>query len=233
MSFYENFINICKDKNVPAGTVCKNCGLSESIHSKWKKSIPKIDIVIKLSEYFNVSTDYLLLGKEPSIAPEYKSLISSYKELSSDNKQLLNEIIKSMIDIQTANKKRTSIKYTTIKLMLNKASAGTGYGLNDAEYKKIQVVSTPEAEKADFAITVDGESMFPDYNNGEVVLVKKQNTIEIGQVGIFRINNSEGYIKEYAKNCLISRNPEFDNIIPKESDQVECIGLVLGVAELP
>ena len=40
-----------------------------------------------------------------------------------------------------------------------------------------------------------------------------------------------GYIKERGEDFLISRNPEYDNIIPGENDQVDCIGLVLGIAE--
>lgn len=72
--------------------------------------------------------------------------------------------------------------------------------------------------------------MFPDFHDGDIVLVKEQPEIEIGQVGIF-IYNNEGYIKERGKDYLISRNPEFDNIIPTEDSQIICKGLVLGIAE--
>ena len=81
MTFYDNFISICKLRNIPAGTVCSDCGLSQGIHSKWKDSVPKSDAIIKI--------DYLLTGKDVSIPTEYQSLISSYEQLSKDNKQLL------------------------------------------------------------------------------------------------------------------------------------------------
>ena len=44
------------------------------------------------------------------------------------------------------------------------------------------------------AITVVGESMSPNFHDGDIVLVKEQPEIEIGQIGIFICNN-EGFIK--------------------------------------
>lgn len=138
-----------------------------------------------------------------------------------------------MIEIQTSNEKRSEIKLSTrdIRLMTNKVSAGTGYNLEGADFVTIQVINTPEAQKADYAITVEGESMSPDFHEGDIILVKKQSSIEKGQVGIFIFNN-EGFIKEAGDGCLISRNPKFKNIVPKEDDQIVCIGLVIGKAEL-
>ena len=233
MTFYDNFISICKLRNIPAGTVCSDCGLSQGIHSKWKDSVPKSDAIIKIAKYLNVSIDYLLTGKDVSIPTEYQSLISSYEQLSNNNKQLLNCIISSMIEIQTSNEKRSEIKLSTrdIRLMTNKVSAGTGYNLEGADFVTIQVINTPEAQKADYAVTVEGESMSPDFHEGDIILVKKQSSIEKGQVGIFIFNN-EGFIKEAGDGCLISRNPKFKNIVPKEDDQIVCIGLVIGKAEL-
>ena len=233
MSFYDNFISACTIRNVPPTVACKNSGISESAYKKWENSSPKSDTIIKIANTLNFSIDYLLTGKEPTIPTEYQSLISSYQELSKDNQQLLQDIITSMIDIQTANEKRSEIEYTTreIELMINKVSAGKGYDLDSPDSETIQIIKTPEAEEADIAITIEGESMSPDFHDGDIVLIKYQESIEIGQVGIFRINNGMGYIKERGEDFLISRNPEYDNIIPGENDQVDCIGLVLGIAE--
>lgn len=233
MSFYNNFISACNIRGIPPTVACKNSGISESAYKKWEKSSPKSDTIIKLATTLDFSIDYLLTGKNSTIPTEYQSLISSYQELSKDNQQLLKDIITSMIDIQNANEKRSEIEYTTreIELMINKASAGKGYDLDSPDSETIQIIKTPEAEEADIAITIEGESMSPDFHDGDIVLIKYQESIEIGQVGIFRINNGKGYIKERGKDFLISRNPEFDNIVPGENDQVDCIGLVLGIAE--
>ena len=231
MSFYNNFISACNIRGIPPTVACKNSGISESAYKKWEKSSPKSDTIIKLATTLDFSIDYLLTGKDPTTPTEYQSLISSYQELSKDNQQLLQDIISSMIDIQNANEKRSKIEYTTIKHSLHKVSAGLGEALDDGDnWEEIKIVSTPESEMADFAVTIDGESMSPDFHDGDIVLVKEQPEIKIGQVGIF-IYKNEGFIKERGEDYLISRNPEFDNIVPAEDDQIVCKGLVLGIAE--
>lgn len=231
MKFIDYFVDACQAQELDPKFVAKECGASKNTFGNWANGkTPVPEMLIKLSNYTHASIDYLLTGKEPTIPTEYQSLITSYQELSKDNQQLLKDIITSMIDIQNANKKRSEIEYITIDLMINKVSAGTGYDLEGNEFEPIQIIKTPEAEKADYALKVDGESMSPDFHTGDIVLVKEQPEIEIGQVGIF-IYNNEGYIKERGKDYLISRNPEFDNIIPTEDSQIICEGLVLGIAE--
>lgn len=230
MSFYNNFISACNIRGIPPTVACKNSGISESAYKKWEKSSPKSDTIIKLASTLNFSIDYLLTGKEPTIPAEYQFIISSYQELSKNNKQLLQDIITSMIEIQLEEERRSQIKVITIRLMRNKVSAGIGYDLNfnsDDDFKNIKVLDTPEAESADFAVTVEGESMSPDFHDGDIVLVKQQDNIDIGQIGIFTIDG-DGYIKEYGEDCLISHNPKYPDIYPEEYQEVKCYGLVLG-----
>lgn len=230
MSFYNNFISACNIRGIPPTVACKNSGISESAYKKWEKSSPKSDTIIKLASTLNFSIDYLLTGKEPTIPAEYQFIISSYQELSKNNKQLLQDILTSMIEIQLEEERRSQIKVTTIRLMRNKVSAGIGYDLNfnsDDDFKNIKVLDTPEAESADFAVTVEGESMSPDFHDGDIVLVKQQDNIDIGQIGIFTIDG-DGYIKEYGEDCLISHNPKYPDIYPEEYQEVKCYGLVLG-----
>lgn len=232
MNFYSNLKSLCDFKGVSVSSVLTRCGLSKSYGTNWKRgSVPSLDAVIAIAEELNVSLDYIAFGKDSTIPTEYQSLITSYQELSKDNQRLLQDIITSMIDIQTANEKRSEIKPITIRHSLHKVSAGLGEALDDGDnWEDIKVISSPEVKMADYAITIDGESMSPDFHTGDIVLVKEQPEIEIGQVGIF-IYNNEGYIKERGKDYLISRNPEFDNIVPTEDTQIICKGLVLGIAE--
>lgn len=230
MSFYNNFISACNIRGIPPTVACKNSGISESAYKKWEKSSPKSDTIIKLANTLNFSIDYLLTGKEPTIPAEYQFIISSYQELSKNNKQLLQDILTSMIEIQLEEERRSQIKVITIRLMRNKVSAGIGYDLNfnsDDDFKNIEVLDTPEAESANFAVTVEGESMSPDFHDGDIVLVKQQDNIDIGQIGIFTIDG-DGYIKEYGEDCLISHNPKYPDIYPEEYQEVKCYGLVLG-----
>ena len=184
--------------------------------------------VVKASEFLNISLNYLAYGKEPSIPTEYKKLISIYKTLSPNNQNMALGLLEAMCNIQCRN----NIECITIKHSIYKVSAGKGYSLDGEDWEEINVVRTSESEQADFAVTVDGDSMLPDYTDGDIVLVKQQDTIELGQIGIFTMNNNQGFIKESGENCLISHNPDYDDIIPTENDIIKCCGLVLGKAIL-
>ena len=211
-------------------SLAKYVGVSDTAIGKWKNKPQdiKFENVVKASEFLNVSLNYLAYGKEPSIPREYQKLISTYKTLSPDNQKMALGLLETMYDIQCRN----NIECITIKHSIYKVSAGKGYSLDGEDWEEINVVRTSESEQADFAVTVDGDSMLPDYKDGDIVLVKQQDTIELGQIGIFTMNNNQGFIKESGENCLISHNPDYDDIIPTENDIIECCGLVLGKAIL-
>ena len=209
-------------------SLAKYVGVSDTAIGKWKNKPQdiKFENVVKASEFLNVSLNYLAYGKEPSIPREYQKLISTYKTLSPDNQNMALGLLEAMYNIQCRN----NIECITIKHSIYKVSAGKGYSLDDEDWEEINVIRTSESEQADFAVTVDGDSMLPDYKDGDIVLVKQQDTIELGQIGIFTMNNNQGFIKESGVNCLISHNPEYDDIIPTENDIIKCNGLVLGKA---
>ena len=211
-------------------SLAKYVGVSDTAIGKWKNKPQdiKFENVVKASEFLNVSLNYLAYGKEPSIPREYQKLISTYKTLSPDNQNMALGLLEAMYNIQCRN----NIECITIKHSIYKVSAGKGYSLDDEDWEEINVIRTSESEQADFAVTVDGDSMLPDYKDGDIVLVKQQDTIELGQIGIFTMNNNQGFIKESGVNCLISHNPDYDDIIPTENDIIECCGLVLGKAVL-
>ena len=230
-SVYNRIIELCEQRNIKITPLLAKLDIATGSSSGWKAGkMPSGVALVKLAKYFDVSVDYLLFGTSPELPQKYQSLINSYEKLSKYNKSMLEHIISSMINFQLEEERRSQIKVITIRLMRNKVSAGIGYDLNfnsDDDFKNIEVLDTPEAESADFAVTVEGESMSPDFHDGDIVLVKQQDNIDIGQIGIFTIDG-DGYIKEYGKDCLISHNPKYPDIYPEEYQEVKCYGLVLG-----
>lgn len=117
-----------------------------------------------------------------------------------------------------------------IKIMHSfyKVSAGRGFDLSgDDEWEEIEIPDTREARKADYALTIQGDSMEPIYYNGDIVLVKKQDAIDIGQVGIFVLDGS-GFIKKYNGDRLISLNEKYDDILLEDYSDCRCDGRVIG-----
>lgn len=88
--------------------------------TKWKNgNTPKSDTVQKIADYFNVSTDYLLTGKEPDNAhPENDvtfddftyAMYNESKELSENNKRALLDMARIMREREIKEGKRKADK---------------------------------------------------------------------------------------------------------------------------
>lgn len=63
--FYEQLRKACKSNHTSVTAVLKRIGLGTANGTYWKNgSAPSSDTVVQLAELLNVSTDYLLLGKD-------------------------------------------------------------------------------------------------------------------------------------------------------------------------
>lgn len=204
------------------------------------RSSYKIDDLIKISEKFQLSLDYLIYGSESKNAlnSSEKELINLFKSLSDEDKgrvlgkaETLAEIAAQKAAEEAAQRKAAAPKHRTMELFDLPASAGTGVYLSSNHSAPISVLSTQESEQADYAVRISGDSMEPRFRDGDIVLVETCQSIEDGEIGIF-IVNGEGYIKQYGGHCLISLNPKRQNIQLHEDDAVYCRGRVLGIAEV-
>lgn len=195
------------------------------------------DTLCKLADYFNVTTDYLL-GREPQVDPmkllltqgdtSPAALEKQFEALPEEGKALVMAVIRALKETRRARRAKLNRPTLWMKQHQNKAAAGSGYDLKDEdEWVEIVVVDTPEARRADFAVEVDGDSMEPDYHDGDIVLIKKDPDVPVGAVGLF-VHENMGYIKERGEDCLISLNDDYPDI----EGEAQCIGFVIGVAEV-
>ena len=106
---YEIFTNLLIENNKKAIDVSKATGIPASTFSDWKKgrSVPKQDKLQKIADFFNVSVDYLMTGKEePDFSdesahlvaklardPELSKALQKYFELSEAKKKHVIELI--------------------------------------------------------------------------------------------------------------------------------------------
>lgn len=109
------------------------------------------------------------------------------------------------------------------------ASAGTGVFLDSPDYEMVAMLDDRLHRRANFGVWVEGDSMEPRFSDGDLVLVRTQPSVDIGDIGIF-VLNGEGYIKKLGKNKLISLNPAYRDIEISEDDHIYVKGKVLGKA---
>lgn len=83
---YSIFEKLCSERGITAYRVCKETGITTSTLSNWKagRYTPKADKLKKIADFFGVSVEYLLTGKEdqsnvseikdPDLKEEYLNL---------------------------------------------------------------------------------------------------------------------------------------------------------------
>lgn len=156
---------------------------------------------------------------------EEQKLIKKYRNLDIHGKDLVDTVISKEYDRYIKEQETIYQSKKYIDRLPNMASAGVGdYLFDDIPFEKIEVDDNCQA---DFAIGVNGDSMEPTYSHNDVVLVKKQDSINVGEIGIF-IVDEECFIKEYANDRLISHNKAYDDKIFNENIDIRLVEKVLG-----
>lgn len=117
-----------------------------------------------------------------------------------------------------------------IKLFNLPASAGTGEFLDSDDYELINVGSEVP-EYADFGIRIHGNSMEPQYVNGQIVWVEQTKQLNNGEIGIFFLDGN-AYCKKLKDDAeglfLMSLNPDYNPITITETSDFLIFGRVVS-----
>lgn len=181
-----------------------------------------LTLICKVLNITNIYEAYF--GENPS--DPLSTLNEAGKEKALDYIELLHESGK--YEKQTAQ--IISIM-RTIDIYENAVSAGTGNFLTDGPKKTIQIPDNVIPEATSYGVRITGDSMEPEFKNGQIAWVLKQDAIENGEIGIFSLNG-EAYIKKLHDNrngiFLISLNEKYPPIPVKEHDRFDILGKVVG-----
>lgn len=233
----KNFSQILKDLRLKAGytqkDVYEHFKIPQSTFSSWEvgKSEPSGEMLIKLCEFYkcDMMKEFSSIDKNIYTVKEIK-LIENYRCLDEHSKKLIDTIMK--IEIERKSLLIEAKEDNIIRLPFSdyKASAGTGAFLfNGYSDNTIDVILNSITERASECIAVSGDSMQPLYYDGDILLVKRQPNIEVGEIGIF-IKGGQGYVKKKGEDRLISLNKEYKDIYP-DDEVITCYGKVIGKVE--
>ncbi len=96
MTFWERFFELCNENGKKPNPLAKELGISSGAVTKWKTGgIPSGETLLKLSEFFDCSIDYLLgktvIRKSEDLSNDFKimKLILNYNQLNNLGKTKL------------------------------------------------------------------------------------------------------------------------------------------------
>lgn len=242
MTFGEKIKDARKHKKLTQKQLADSIGAAHNSVSDWEndKNRPDPDTIELLCGALEIAPNYLLGKNEDALSPFDRELLNKFHNRLDDTGrnnvlyimdseikrvELINQLMEEKEQIAD-NIEKSNIDMRLINYYYRVASAGTGQIIFDMPpTKRIEIPNSLEYRKVDYAIGVNGNSMEPLYHDGDVLLVEMTEDIEIGDIGIFRVNG-ESFVKELGKTELISINPSARNIPLNET--ARCMGKVVG-----
>lgn len=211
----------------------------QTIYGIIKRNNTKVDLNVlqAIADELCVTLDYFAdnaTSKEFTFAPEEKEHIKKYRTLDEYGRDLIDTILNK--ELHRVNEQKEIVYNITnvntdlvreMPLYYMPVSAGVGNYLDNTDYEMISVSDVSFASKADFAVRISGDSMEPRFSTGDIILIKEQESIEVGELGIF-VLNGDSLFKQFGGNRLISLNPNYADKMITENDSFYCKGKVLG-----
>ena len=195
----------------------------------WLKGItyPRIGKIELLANYFNINKSDLIENKISTAQPSdsiLEKITNTARKLNTDNKKIVLRTSEELWESQNEEKTKgnevsEAIQFYSYDYYDHPASAGTGQYLNDVRVERIEL---PVDVDADFVIPIKGDSMEPDYHDGDLVFIQTSVDLNNGIIGVFNYNG-DAYIKQLViekdQSYLRSLNPAYmDMPITPETD---------------
>lgn len=178
------------------------------------KSSPK-------ESFFNTTSEVSNIMKE--LTKDRQSNVLNYAKKQFDQQNSSNNVV-SLNDYRTDQKTDVDV-YGSV-------SAGTGEYLDDIKPEPVSIKG-PVPDDYDFAVKVNGNSMEPTFNDGQIILVKKvidDSEVRNNQFVIAEVNG-EAYVKKLFIDDdgirLISLNQSYKDIYISNFDDFIVRGIVV------
>ena len=212
--FSANLNSLLSDRNCKQAELSRATGIPPSTLTGYVKgtSLPIPGNVQKIADFFGVPKStldprfvtanpvvYSMVGESCNISISPTSSIQTiYNQLKPLRQDKVLTYAEKQLNEQR-NEEETKINEVSELIQLysydyydHPASAGTGQYLNDVRVEQIEL---PVDVDADFVIPIKGDSMEPDYHDGDLVFIQTSVDLNDGVIGVFNYNG-DAYIKQ-------------------------------------
>lgn len=219
------------EKNMTLEQVGNLVGVGKSTVRKWENGMIENmgrDKIVALSKALNISPlDILGIDKDTSSS----DISDIYNKLESSRQEKVYKFAEKQLEEQ--NSKITSLDDYRKRLDFpwkGFVSAGTGEFLDGEVNETISLYDDEIPTNADFALTVNGDSMKPMFKDHETIFVEETTELINGSIGIVIVND-EAYVKKVYHSTfgmtLVSLNDDYKDINVGKNDFIKIIGKVV------
>ena len=224
-----------KKKGMEQKQLAQMLGITGNAVTNWEngRSRPDIQTLPRLCEILDVSLYELMGLPDPYVqyTPDEQNMMTDYRALSEAHQKFVQKMVS---DLRMAEKLEGMRPITKVLHPPRSLAAGTGDPSECYdEAEELYLHSSPLIDRADYVFDVNGDSMEPNYHDGDMVLVRKLSSIRdlhYGDVGAFMMEN-ELFIKIFDKEGLRSFNPAYSLMPYTGYERIFLIGQVIGVLQ--
>lgn len=187
----------------------------------------------KLAKYLNVDTSAIGKWEIYNITPS----IDTLKKIC----ELFNVNVSYLLGINSSNLKPINLERTVTKIpVYGTIPAGIPVEAIEEILDYEEIPESFASSGVFFALKVKGNSMFPEIKNNDIVIIRKQEDAENGDICAVMVNGYDATLKTIKKDIsgitLIPRNPEYETktYTPAEVEQlpVRIIGKVIEIRRM-
>jgi len=225
MSFKDRLREARKNKGLTQNDLGRLVNLKKATISSYEVGNSEPN-VLKLQEIMNllgVDANFLFQDEistpEISLSPAGQRIGYAYEKAPQREQSIVEQVLEPYID------NIEDVIFIKWRISEQAAAAGNGIYLGPETFTEYEVNEAKLPRGAAFGVPISGDSMEPEYSDGEVAIISKVFP-EVGQVGLFTYNGN-GYIKQLGDGVLESFNPKYDDILI--TDDVIINGRVIGV----
>ena len=226
-----------KDRqNLSLSELARRVGLAKSAMSRYLNKTRQFPLnrAQDFANVLGISVEYLLgvENSSPSTSTVEKITLIADQLTPPRQAKALTYLEKQLLEQNEEETKKNEVSEVIQLYSYNyydhPASAGTGQYLNDVRVEQIEL---PIDVDADFVIPIKGDSMEPDYHDGDLVFIQTSVDLNDGVIGVFNYNG-EAYIKQLVIDTeqayLHSLNPKYKDMPITPETDFRIIGEVVG-----
>ena len=230
--FSERLKNALSERGMKQTELSERTGISKSSISEWLNGRyeAKADKIVLIAKALNVNESYLIgldvpMENEAEQSSTKTILDNIFNKLEKPRQEIVINTAQEQLDEQNKENLVQLFPYN----VKEKLSAGTGYEyFDDGNY---DTVYYDEEYDYDFASWIFGDSMLPDYPNGDVALIKDCPFEYDGCV--YAVDwDGQSYIKKVYKEekglRLVSTNEKYSDKFAPYSEEPRIIGKVVA-----
>lgn len=240
----ENITHFRKQRGITQKELAKEVGITASTMTDYMKlrSAPSFGVIQKLADYFGVKKSDIdtTFKEESSSLQDAQDLLTQQitdkvVQLTPPNKRIVLRTSEELLESQKADNETQPPEVSEVIQLYSydyydhPASAGTGQYLNDVRVERIEL---PVDVDADFVIPIKGDSMEPDYHDGDLVFIQTSVDLNDGVIGVFNYNG-DAYIKQLVidkdQAYLHSLNPAYKDMPITPDTDFRIIGEVVDI----